>query len=318
MRYLGRTILALALLVAASAPGLAQRPDEGGVVVRRPSFMRHLVSAERIEKAADQQYTALTSQASSRRVLLPPDHVQTVRVRRISAELMPFAQKWNARAKEWKWNVVVIKSPNVNAFCMPGGKIAFFTGIIETLNLTDDEVAVVMGHEMAHALREHARARTAKATLTQIGAVGIGLLFGGNWGDMARQGGGLLTLKFNRDDERDADLIGLEMAARAGYNPQAGISLWQKMAKVQKGTPPPWLSTHPSGEDRIARITKSLPRVMPLYEKAKAEKVAGARAPAPLPPSAPASSPAPASPPPAPAPAATPPAPPADAAPKPN
>ena len=283
MQRVSRFLLAAALLLAATAPTLAQRAEEGGVVVRRPSFMRHLVSAERIERAADQQYSALTAQAMSRRVLLPADDAQTQRVRRISAELMPFTEKWNTRAKTWNWTVVVIKSPNVNAFCMPGGKIAFFTGIIETLKLTDDEVAIVMGHEMAHALREHARARTAKATLTQVGAVAVGLIFGGNWGDLASQGGGLLTLKFNRDDERDADLIGLELAARAGYDPNAGVTLWQKMAKVQKGAPPPWLSTHPSGQDRIARITKALPRVVPLYEKARAAKIAAPGAAPPLP-----------------------------------
>ena len=118
---------------------------------------------------------------------------------------------------------------------MPGGKIAVFTGIVDALKLTDDELAVVLGHEMAHALREHARARTAKITLTNVGTLAIGLVIGGNVGELARQGGGLLALKFNRDDERDADLIGLELAARAGYDPQAGITLWEKMAPGGQG-----------------------------------------------------------------------------------
>jgi predicted Zn-dependent protease len=259
------------MLAAAVSPGIAQRPDEGGVTVRRPSFVRHLVSAERLEKAAEQQFVTLKGQADTRRVLLPKDDPQSQRVARIARELLPFADKWNPRAKEWKWDVVVIKSKTINAFCMPGGKIAFFTGILDTLQLTDDETAMVMGHEMAHALREHARARSAKMTLTNVGAFAVGVLFGDNYGQIAQQSGGLLTLKFNRDDERDADLIGMEMAARAGYDPRSGIALWEKMSKAQKGAPPQWLSTHPSHEDRIARITKALPKVMPLYERARAE-----------------------------------------------
>ena len=163
---------------------------------------------------------------------------------------------------------------------MPGGKIAVFTGILDALKLTDDELAVVLGHEMAHALREHARARTAKVTLTNVGTLAIGLVIGGNVGELARQGGGLLALRFNRDDERDADLVGLELAARAGYDPQAGITLWEKMAQAAKGAPPTWLSTHPSGEDRERRTKDALKDVMPLYEKAKASKPPAA-APAP-------------------------------------
>ncbi len=193
-------------------------------------------------------------------------------MQRISQELMPHTKKWNARANDWKWEITVIKTPAINALCMPGGKIAVFTGILDALKLTDDELAVVLGHEMAHALREHARARTAKVTLTNVGTLAIGLVIGGNVGELARQGGGLLALKFNRDDERDADLIGLELAARAGYDPQAGITLWQKMAQVAKGAPPTWLSTHPSGEDRERRIKEPSKQVMPLYEKAKASK----------------------------------------------
>lgn len=270
MRTLKLGMAGLLMLAAAAWPAASKTGNDGGVTVRRPSFVRHLVSADRIERAAEQQFVTLKGQATTRRVLLPPDDAQTQRVRRIARDLLPHAPKWNARAKDWKWEVVVIKSPTVNAFCMPGGKIAFFSGIIERLGMTDDEMAMVMGHEMAHALREHARARSAKMTLTQVGAFAVGVLFGDNYGHIANQGGGLLTLKFNRDDERDADLIGMEMAARAGYDPRAGISLWEKMSKAQRGAPPQWLSTHPSHEDRIARIRKALPKVMPLYEKARA------------------------------------------------
>ena len=115
----------------------------------------------------------------------------TKRVQRIAQDLLPYAHKWNPRAKDWSWETIVVKTPTINALCMAGGKIAVFTGILDTLKLTDDELAVVLGHEMAHALREHARARTAKMTLTSVGTLAVGLVIGGNVGELARQGGGL-------------------------------------------------------------------------------------------------------------------------------
>jgi predicted Zn-dependent protease len=262
------------LAIVASVPATAQRTkdDDEGVKVRRASIMRNLVSAGSLEKAALQQYGQLRAQAVGRNALLPEDDAQAKRVQRIAKELLPHTHKWNSRAKDWPWEVMVVKTPTVNALCMPGGKIAVFTGIIDTLKLTDDELAMVLGHEMAHALREHARARAAKVTLTNVGTLAVGLVIGGNVGELARQGGGLLNLKFNRDDERDADLIGMEIAARAGYDPEAGITLWQKMAQVSRGAPPTWLSTHPSSEDRVRRIKAATKDVARLYERGKANR----------------------------------------------
>jgi predicted Zn-dependent protease len=262
------------LAIVASVPATAQRTkdDDEGVKVRRASFVRNLVPAASLEKAALQQYGQLRAQAVGRNALLPEDDAQAKRVQRIAKELLPHTHKWNSRAKDWPWEVMVVKTPTVNALCMPGGKIAVFTGIIDTLKLTDDELAIVLGHEMAHALREHARARAAKVTLTNVGTLAVGLVIGGNVGELARQGGGLLNLKFNRDDERDADLIGMEIAARAGYDPEAGITLWQKMAQVARGAPPTWLSTHPSSEDRVRRIKAAMKDVARLYERGKANR----------------------------------------------
>jgi Zn-dependent protease with chaperone function len=215
-----RCILAAlaALVMLAAAPASAQPgADDGqGVKVRRASLIRKLVSAEMLEKAALVQYDQLRSQAVARNALLPADDAQAKRVQRIANDLLPFTHKWHDNAKAWKWDVIIVKSPAINALCMPGGKIAVFTGLLDSLKLTDDEVAVVLGHEMAHALREHARTRAAKVTLTNVGTLAVALVIGGNVGEIARPGGGLLALKFNRDDERDADLIGLELAARAG------------------------------------------------------------------------------------------------------
>ena len=265
---------AAGLAVVVSAPATAQRAkdDDGGVKVRRASVVRNLVSAASLEKSAVQQYGQLRAQATGRNALIPAEDTQAKRVQRITQELLPHTYKWNRRAKDWRWEVILVKTPTVNALCMPGGKIAVFTGIIDALKLTDDELAMVLGHEMAHALREHARARAAKVTLTNVGTLAVGLVIGGNVGELARQGGGLLNLKFNRDDERDADLIGMEIAARAGYDPEAGITLWQKMAQIARGTAPTWLSTHPSNEDRVTRMRGAMKDVAKLYEKAKAHR----------------------------------------------
>jgi predicted Zn-dependent protease len=271
-----RSIIAgvAALAIAASVPATAQRAkdDDEGVKVRRASFVRNLVPATSLENAALQQYGQLRAQATGRKALVAEDDAQAKRVQRIAKELLPHTHKWNSRAKDWAWEVMLVRTPTVNALCMPGGKIAVFTGIIDKLNLTDDELAIVLGHEMAHALREHARARAAKVTLTNVGTMVVGLVIGGNVGELARQGGGLLNLKFNRDDERDADLIGMEIAARAGYDPEAGITLWQKMAQVARGAPPTWLSTHPSSEDRVRRMKAAMKDVAKLYERGKANR----------------------------------------------
>jgi predicted Zn-dependent protease len=158
---------------------------------------------------------------------------------------------------------------------MPGGKIAFYTGLLDKLEATDDEVAMVMGHEVAHALREHARAQAAKGQLTSIGATVLGMVVGkGQFSRVFDFANDLLNLKFSRGDETEADLVGLELAARAGYDPRAGVSLWQKMDKANKGLSIPWLSTHPSSESRIREIEAQSPRVLPLYEQAQKPEAA--------------------------------------------
>jgi len=275
--------IAIALVVVAQ-PSAAQVPaasgdNEKGVTVGRPSFLRRLVSAEKLEQQADAQFVALKRTAVSKNALVPPNHPQFQRLLRIQRDLLPHTAKWNDRAKEWKWEVQLISSQSINAFCMPGGKIAFFSGIIDKLKLTDDEIAIVMGHEIAHALREHARERAAKTNITQIGGRIIGALILGQAGEVIGAGAGsLLTLKFSRDDEKEADLVGMEIAARAGYDPAAGITLWEKMSKAAQSAPPQWLSTHPSSQARVDLIKKHLHEVANLYQRAKAAREAGAGA----------------------------------------
>ena len=262
----------MSVCALAGAPVVARE----GVEVGKESAFANLVPAAEVENSARQQYAQMLKEAASKNALGPDDHPQVIRLRRISKELIPFALQWNPRAKDWNWEVNLIGSNQINAFCMPGGKIAFYTGILNQLKLSDDEVAMVMGHEIAHALREHARERMGKSVATdglaRIGSTIAAAAFGINpnlTDFVAKQGANLITLKFSRDDETEADLVGMELAARAGYNPESGVTLWQKMSEANKGAPPQWLSTHPSGSSRIQEIQANLAKVMPLYERAK-------------------------------------------------
>jgi len=258
------------LLAAGAGLALPAWAREGVDVGPRSSFSK-FVSAGQIEQAAGQQYRQMQQQAAQKNALAPPDHPQVIRLRAIAVRLIPYTYEWNERARQWRWEVNLIGGKQVNAFCMPGGKIAFYYGILDQLKLSDDEVAMVMGHEMTHALREHARERMGKTMATragiELGAALLGLGDGARY--LAGMGGQLLTLKFGREDESEADLVGLELAARAGYDPRAGLSLWNKMAAANKGAPPQWLSTHPSGPTRIRDIETALPKVEPLYARAQ-------------------------------------------------
>ncbi|MBN9409813.1 MAG: M48 family metallopeptidase [Burkholderiales bacterium] len=258
-----------AFLLAGGA--LAGEAAIGQVNVGQSSELRKLVPAEELETASRQQYGEMMQEAKSKGALAPANHPQLVRLRSIAQRIIPYTNTWNSRAANWQWEVNLIGSKQINAFCMPGGKIAFYTGILDQLKLTDDETAMVMGHEMAHALREHARARIAKSqgtgALLSIGAQLLGL---GQLGDVAANlGTQLLTLKFSRDDESDADLVGLELAARAAYDPQSSVSLWQKMGQASGNNGASFLSTHPSGPQRIAQLQSNVPRVQGLYEAAR-------------------------------------------------
>jgi Zn-dependent protease with chaperone function len=264
-----RAFLFIAFASAAAGPALSQ------VDVGDSSRLRGLVPADQLEQAATKQYAELLQQARAKGAVAGENNPQVQRIRAISSKLIADAPRWNPRARNWRWEVNLIGSQSINAFCMPAGKIAVFTGLLDKLKLTDDEVAMVLGHEMAHALREHARERIAKSqgtgALLSLGAAIFGL---GQLGDVAANvGTQLLTLKFSRDDEIEADLVGLEIGARAGYNPQAAVSLWEKMGRASGGNGgPAFLSTHPPGPDRTRRLQDSIPRVEGLYRQAIARR----------------------------------------------
>ena len=268
----GRRLFTGLLAAGALAPGAALAQDAEGVRgdVGKTSKWTKLVPAEQVEQAAAAQYSQMKREAAQQRALAPADHPQSVRLRAIAQRLIPFTLPWNPRARDWKWEVSLIGSKELNAFCMPGGKIAFYYGILQRLQLTDAEVATIMGHEMAHALREHARERMGKTAATRIGANLLSSLLGlGSAGDaLLGMGAQLLTLRFSREDETEADIVGMELAARAGYDPAAGVTLWQKMLQASNGAPPAFISTHPPGEQRIREIEAKLPKVAGLYEQA--------------------------------------------------
>lgn len=261
-----------------SPTGLASTdPAAEGIPVPKRSRVASLASSEALERQGSQQYRQLLEQASTKRALAPTDHPQRQRLIQIARRLLPHTARFSPRADEWRWEVNLIASNTINAFVMPGGKVVFYTGIIDRLKLTDDEIAMIMGHEMAHALLEHGRERVGQERVAQAATIGASVLSQalgfGDLGGMIAQGTSRLTLlSFNRGDETDADLVGMDIAARAGFDPRAAVTLWEKMAAASKGEPPQFLSTHPSNDARIETIRAALPKVMPLYERARASR----------------------------------------------
>ncbi len=242
----------------------------GTVGVDRKQTMSSLApSAAQIDATARQQYGQILGEASKKGAL-NRDPKQVERVRAIAQRLIPHTAVFRDDAPRWQWEVNVLSSDQVNAWCMPGGKIAVYTGLIQKLDITDAELAAVMGHEIAHALREHARERMARAAPVQIGAAVLGALYGQGVADLGGMfGQAMFVLPNSRESEQEADRIGVELAARAGFDPRAAVTLWEKMAKGSNGgAPPQWLSTHPSHAARINDLRGYSQRVMPLYEKA--------------------------------------------------
>jgi predicted Zn-dependent protease len=245
---------------------------QGGVVgVERKQTMSSLVSASQIDQSAVEAYGKVTSEAAKKNQL-NRDSAQVARVRGVANRLIPNTAAFRADAPGWKWEVSVITSDEVNAWCMPGGKIAVYTGLLTKLNPTDDELAAVMGHEIAHALREHGRERASEQIAQQIGVGVVGAALGlGDLGAQLTQTllDVTLSLPHSRTQETEADRIGVELAARSAYDPRAAVSLWEKMGKLGGGKPPEWMSTHPSDQNRISDLQNYSARVMPLYEAAR-------------------------------------------------
>ena len=261
------TVLASACLLVACAN--TSRP--GVVGVERSQFM--MISASQIDRISASSFEQQAKAAQKKNILITSGP-QYERLKTIANRLIPQTAVFRDDTHSWNWGLQLIDSPMVNATCAPGGRITFYTGIINKLNLTDDEIAAIMGHEIAHAVREHGREQVSQAlaqnviTNVALATAGAGSVQSIDAANQIIQY--VLVLPNSRQNEKEADAIGLEIAARGGYDPRAAITLWEKMSKESKGkNPPEFLSTHPSNENRIKELSALMPRVMPLYEAAK-------------------------------------------------
>ena len=261
-----------ALVVAFSGisllQGCANTTQAGAVGINRTQLL--VVPSAQINQQAAEGFSKL-SQEAAKQSKLNKDAAMTKRVRGIGERLIKHVPVFREDAAQWAWEINVFESDEMNAFCAPGGKIGFYTGIIRKLQLTDDEIAAIMGHEIAHALREHSREKASQkgvanmvlqtaTSLDKSGAVGS---LGGIGLEM------LVHLPNSRAMELESDVMGLELMARAGYDPHNAANVWVKMEKYSSGKQNmAFLSTHPQGEDRISLLESKVPSVMPLYEEA--------------------------------------------------
>jgi predicted Zn-dependent protease len=276
LMYRPRFIQALVSVLVASCllVACANTSRPGVVGVQRSQFM--MISAAQIDRMSAISFEQQAKAAQKKKILITsgPEYE---RLKTIANRLIPQTAVFRDDTRGWNWGLQLIDSPIVNATCAPGGRITFYTGIINKLNLTDDEIAAIMGHEIAHAVREHGREQVSQALAQNIisnvalAAAGAGSAQSIDAANQIMQY--VLVLPNSRQNEREADAIGLELSARGGYDPRAAITLWQKMSKERQGkNPPEFLSTHPSNENRIKELSALIPKVMPLYEAANKEK----------------------------------------------
>ncbi len=253
-------LLALALLVACATS-----------MTGRKQLM--LVSESEAISASAEAYPQMLKPYKEKGKL-DNDPAMTKRVTDITNRLIAVAKQMRPETKDWKWSIKVIDDPDVvNAWCMAGGKMAFYSGLIKKLDATDDEIAQVMGHEISHALANHSAERMSVAMATALGVAAFGMATDSNAATLA---GVALAAKLavelpnSRSSEAEADRIGIELAAKAGFDPHAAVSLWQKMAKVGGSGPPQFLSTHPAPENREKTLKSLIPQMMPYYEQYRA------------------------------------------------
>jgi predicted Zn-dependent protease len=255
-----RRLIPTLLLVLAAGCEAVQTTQPGTVGVERRQNM--LVSSEQVNKSAADAYQKVLADAKAKGQL-DTDPAALSRVRTVAQRLIAQTGAFRQDAPSWKWETHVITSNEV------------YTGLLQKLQVTDAELANVMGHEIGHALREHGRERASQQMAQGVGIAVVGAVLGLGEGaqDLSQM---VLDLTFNlphsRKDETEADRIGVELAARAGYDPHAAVSLWQKMGKLGGSQPPQFLSTHPSNENRLADLKGYSDKVMPLYQAAIAKR----------------------------------------------
>jgi predicted Zn-dependent protease len=265
-RILAAPVLCIALLVSGCQS--VQTTAPGAVGIERKQQM--LVSEQDVEKGAAQAY-AQQVQKARKAGKLNSNPALTTRVRAISQRLIPATRAFRPDAPGWKWEINTLTTNEMNAYAMPGGKIMVYSGLVDRLKLTDAELAAVIGHEISHALREHTRERVSRAYAQQLALTGIAIATGAGQGtlDLANEVASVtFELPHSREQESEADIMGLELMARAGYDPNAAVNVWKKMMAAEKTGAPEFLSTHPAPANRIAELQASVPKVLPLYQAA--------------------------------------------------
>ncbi|WP_408257488.1 M48 family metalloprotease [Paraburkholderia caledonica] len=233
---------------------------------------RNLVPSPVLEAQAADEFSQIAYGAEHANRLYGDTDAHVTRVRAIVDKMVPYSLKWNERAKGWKWDVAVVRSPDVRMYCLPGGKIVVYGGLLDRAHLNDNELGMLIGHEIAHALREHARERLGQLQASQLNSSGtIPQLFGLADLGMAPLGIGsrLLEMKYENTDETEADVIGSDIASRAGFDPRAAVTLWDKLAQATRSNREQgFIYVHPYTPARREDIIKRLPDMLPLYAKA--------------------------------------------------
>jgi predicted Zn-dependent protease len=253
---------------AEEIPRLDSRDPNGDLRVGNPMAMRGPAADAMLEQIAMIEYRQLIADATAQRRLLPQTDARVKHVHDVVDNLMPYALKWNDRSRNWNWEVNLVRAPRVDAYCMPGGKVVVFTGLLDKLHPTDDEMAMLIGHEIAHALRQHARVmvdermeRLNRGTLSAPQLFGIGD-FDFDTGE------GFPDVRYSADDEREADVIGTEIAARAGFDPRAALGFWQRVESLDRRMPVELAAAHPITAGRLDDLRRRQPDMLALYAKA--------------------------------------------------
>jgi predicted Zn-dependent protease len=277
MQAMKTALICLAAVAAASAvlplAGCSTNPLTG-----RSQLM--LVSEASAEKESASAYQQMMG-GLTKKGQIEHGTARVQQVQEITDRLIAQAIKLKPESAKWRWEVQVIEDPKtVNAFCMAGGKMAIYAGMWDQLHASDEEIAQVMGHEISHALAEHTRERMSVAystgAATTVAAIALGA--GDTAAQLMQQAAVVaIGLPNSRESEAEADQIGIELAARAGYDPRSAVALWEKMAKLPGGRQPEFLSTHPSPEHRAENLRALGEKVMPYYLAAKANPAPVAR-----------------------------------------
>ena len=269
MRFLNMAAVVLTVSFLTACATQVGSTTQGGVLgVNRTQNLAG--SGAQYQQQAAQQYQQVLREAQQKG-LLNRDAALLQRVRGIASRLIAQVGVFRADARQWSWEVNTLQNKEANAWCMPGGKIAVYSVLIDAVHPSDDELAAVIGHEIAHALREHSREQALRDQQIALASILVGVALQSNE-DMdttSRLGQIGYGFKYSRGAESEADLMGLELAARAGYDPRAAATLWRKMATSGGGRPPEFLSTHPDPENRQAALSQAAAKLMPLYQQAR-------------------------------------------------